>query len=310
VSAGTWHRPGSRDKRRRVIFRDYVSWWLRPRFLRPGGKKQATLFAGPWVGEFGWELMQWQGFVRKLSHDYQRVIVSCRRGNEALYQDFASEFVLHDVRGEANCGSLLTVENPEELRRVSSLVPRDVDHLRPLGHQPPSRQEFRVFGQRRPELGSDIVIHPRKRAHGADRNWGAQQWERLLAKLADEGYRVTCIGLRRATEALEGEYRDLRDASLGETMDILASARLALGPSSGPMHLASLCRTPHLVWTDRVGYARGLRNRDRYQRVWNPHGTPATVIDEYGFEPPVERVVDETGRLLGRPSATPASTAH
>jgi len=285
-----------------MIFRDYLSWWLRPGFLRPGGRRRPTLFAGPWVGEFGWELMQWQGFVRQLSRAYERVIVSCRKGNEALYQDFATEFVLHDVRGEANCGKLLSVENPEELQRVNALVPRDVDHLRPLGHQPASRQEFRVFGQRRPELGSDVVIHPRQRGHGADRNWGAEQWERLLAKLGERGYQVACIGLRRATEELAGTFRDLRDASLGETMDILASTRLALGPSSGPMHLASLCRTPHLVWTDRERYARGLRNRDRYERAWNPHGTPVTVIDDHGFEPPVERVLGEVDRLLGQPA--------
>ena len=32
------------------------------------------LLAGPWVGEFGWELFCWQGFLRKLSKQYDKVI--------------------------------------------------------------------------------------------------------------------------------------------------------------------------------------------------------------------------------------------
>ena len=38
------------------------------------------LIAGPWVGEFGWELFAWQGYIRALSRHlkkqqlYQEVI--------------------------------------------------------------------------------------------------------------------------------------------------------------------------------------------------------------------------------------------
>ena len=34
-----------------------------------------TLIAGPWVGEFGWELFAWHGYVRTLAKQYDRIII-------------------------------------------------------------------------------------------------------------------------------------------------------------------------------------------------------------------------------------------
>ena len=61
-----------------------------------------TLLAGPWVGEFGYELCQWQGFVRKLSREYDDTIVVSRPGHEVLYSDFCSKYIPLKVNAE-NC---------------------------------------------------------------------------------------------------------------------------------------------------------------------------------------------------------------
>jgi len=37
--------------------------------------KNDCLIAGPFLGEFGWELMQWQGYIRQLSKFYKNTIV-------------------------------------------------------------------------------------------------------------------------------------------------------------------------------------------------------------------------------------------
>ena len=132
-----------------MLVRDILSWWTRPRFLWPGARPSDTLFAGPWVGEFGWELMSWQGMVRKLAPRYKRVIISCRPESQALYQDFATDFVVHQARGAADCNALKNVQNPEELVAVQQQVPPEADWLRPLGHQPPDRQHFVRFGKSR-----------------------------------------------------------------------------------------------------------------------------------------------------------------
>ncbi len=36
---------------------------------------EKLLLAGPWVGEFGWELFCWQGHLRRISKNYNKTIV-------------------------------------------------------------------------------------------------------------------------------------------------------------------------------------------------------------------------------------------
>ena len=280
--------------------RDYLKWWLRPGFLRPWGRRSDTLFAGPWLGEFGWELMSWQGFVRKLSRNYSKTMVFCPQGREALYADFAAEIISHSFRGTAECDGVR--EQPvwsEALEAASARAPEGADHLLPLGFQPRARQEFIAFGKpSAAQQGPDVLFHPRGRNFGTARNWERAKWEELLAGLSAAGYRLGCIGVRSATLDPAGDFADLRDLPLEKTMDHIASARLVIGPSSGPMHLASLCRTPHLVWTDAGRYMRGHTNRFKYESLWNPFATPVRVLDTYGFDPPVEAVLREARALL------------
>ncbi len=278
--------------------RDILSWWLRPGFLRSAGRRRTRLFAGPWVGEFGWELMQWQGFVRKLSRSYRETTVCCPEGHEALYADFAAAVHPHRLRGIAECNALRDIGNPEELERILALVPPDCDHLKPLGYQPFSRQEFIRFGTQSPELAVDLLFHPRGRGFGAERNWSAERWQVLLGLLRSQGYKLGCLGVSSATLPLAGDFLDLRDRPLSETLDSIASARAVIGPSSGPMHLASLCGTPHLVWTDRGRHARGRTNREKYEAWWNPLSTRTVVLDVHGFDPPPEAVAEAVESLL------------
>ncbi len=282
--------------------RDILSWWFRPAFLQPVlapfRRRHDTLFAGPWVGEFGWELMCWQGFVRKLASRYRRVVVACPRGREALYADFAGEIISHDLRGVSECNVMHDLKNPEELRRIMALIPRDADVLKPLGYQPFSRQTLIRFGKPKKELAFDILFHPRGRSFGVDRNWSLEKWLDLLGRMRDAGLKVGCLGVRAATLEITGDFTDWRDRPLAETLDIIASSRLVIGPSSGPMHLASLCGTPHVVWTDGGKYARGHTNRYKYESWWNPHGTPVQVLDDEAFDPSVEKVWGAVQRSL------------
>ena len=273
-----------------MLKRDYISWWLRPSFLRQWGKRKQILFAGPWVGEFGWELMSWQGFVRKLSHHYAKTIISCRPGNQALYEDFADEFIPHQIRGVSECNVAHRIENPEELQRIAQSVPQEADWLKPLGFQPAKRQEFIRYGNPEKGVVTDCLFHPRGRQFGDDRNWDVENWNRLLRELNSRQLKVGCIGLKKDTLKVNG---DLRDIPLSETLNHIAATDLVIGPSSGPMHLASLCKTPHLVWTDNLKYMRGHPNRYKYETLWNPLRSPVEIIDDYQFKPPVDIVVQK-----------------
>ena len=66
------------------------------------------LIAGPWVGEFGWELFCWQGVVRKASKDYDAICIIARPGKQAMYIDILDDFGNLGMYHEYHCGSNLT----------------------------------------------------------------------------------------------------------------------------------------------------------------------------------------------------------
>ena len=57
-------------------------------------KSNSIVFAGPFMGEFGWELSHWAPHVRWLRNQYQgkQIIVSSYSGRQPLYQGVANEF--------------------------------------------------------------------------------------------------------------------------------------------------------------------------------------------------------------------------
>jgi hypothetical protein len=250
------------------------------------------------VGEFGWELMNWQGYVRSLRGNYDRIIVSCREGSRPLYEDFAHEFLFHRLQGTANCHVLLGIRNRHELERVLGAIPAEADHLQPLKYIPSGSQEFIRFGKTREEMKMDLLIHARGRtAMAAERNWNPGKWGEFVEGAVRAGLTVGSVGLKDDTLDVD-VTADFRGRTLSETMDAIASSRLVVGPSSGPMHLSALCGTPHLVWTDGQTYSMGKSSRQKYESWWNPLGTSVMVLDEEGFDPPVERVLQEADRML------------
>ena len=67
------------------------------------------LFAGPFVGEFGYELFMYQGYIRKLANDYDETIISSRTANEFLYKDFCNKFVPYEPKTN-NCDSFWCID--------------------------------------------------------------------------------------------------------------------------------------------------------------------------------------------------------
>ena len=52
-------------------------------------------FAGPFIGEFGWELCYWQGWLRKIKKDFlqkDELIICSYPGRYPLYE-FADKFL-------------------------------------------------------------------------------------------------------------------------------------------------------------------------------------------------------------------------
>jgi len=245
-----------------------------------------TLLAGPFVGEFGYELFAFQGHVRAMSRDFDSTIVYSRQESRHLYDDFVNKFVPVDV-GSYNCDRFDCISGgkvhepmwPDGIVtnfRVSNKG-KTMAQLKALDrHVPP---EYVKYGSGK--HNGYVVVHARAisegNAHKRSRNWSGENWCSLVSMLLNEGHNLVCVGSKQQSIALDG-CQDLRGIELHKLCDILSGADCILGPSSGPMHLATLCGCPQLVWS----YSR---NRMRYEQEWNPFSTPVCFYDRGDFDP-------------------------
>lgn len=261
-----------------------------------------TLLAGPWVGEFGWELFAWQAYIRSLSRHYSRTIIICREGSKDIYQDFADEFYFHNIAGGASDAFFMHgIDLGNELKKIiknnniqlnsktTLLTPRRIGWP-PETHYTEQfsfgniniAPEYIIFSGEQPNKNYDFVFHARNRQLRIQDNWDPEKWKTLLQKLGG-----TCASIGSKEESLHIEGTDdLRGIPLANLFSVTARAKCVFGPSSGPMHLSSLCNTPHLVWSRP-------ENRLRYEENWNPHKTPVLFLDEHSWHPSAEYVYEK-----------------
>lgn len=262
-------------------------------------KFDRTLVAGPWVGEFGWELFAWQAYVRRLSRHYAKTIVLCREGSKDIYQDFADEFHFHNIAtGAPDAFFMHGIDLGNELKKIIGENNIQFDEKttlfapRRIGQPPETHYteqftfgninitpEYIIFSGKETEQHYDFIFHARNRQLREQDNWSVEKWGTLLQKL---GGTCACIGSKEESLHIEGTT-DLRGIPLGELFSIAAGAKCVFGPSSGPMHLSSLCKIPHVVWSKP-------ENRLRYEENWNPHKTPVLFLDEHHWHPTADYV--------------------
>ena len=255
--------------------------------------------AGPWVGEFGWELFGWQASLRALSKD-MKIVVSCAYGNEALYEDFAEDIIpVHLKDGETSFWKRVGYEHGDMSQFMKYhgadryLDPMEVCKATTSGKIQP---KFIKFGTKSDDLSYDIVFHARStnKHKSGKRNWPLENWRKLAERMS--GKKILSIGTVESAYHIDGTD-DMRGANLGILTNILSSSKVVLGPSSGPMHLSSLCGTPHVVWTDnKTGWA--MKNRIRYETAWNPLKTKVCVLDEDNWQPSVDLVMSSLDGLI------------
>ena len=256
------------------------------------------LLVGPWIGEFGWELFCWQGFIRKQSKQFDKTIVIGRPGNGFLYEDFCDEYIEFDP--ESFDTDAWRCHKSKPYKDLVSSIPHShyLDGQFDIGMRYTqkgvidtkglffSQQEYVKY------LGSsdkkyDIIFHCRNKKVGGERNWDKDKWIVLYNLLKDK-YTIACIGNNEAFH-IEGT-EDLRNITLKELAGILNNSNMIIGPSSGPMHFASLCGTKHLVWSTDY-------NLVRYKKDWNPLKTEVIFYGNEGWNPKpenIKNIIEET----------------
>lgn len=258
------------------------------------------LLAGPWVGEFGWELFCWQGYIRSLSKNFDKTIVVSTKHSKFLYEDFCDQFIDFDATSGSYKDSFYKVGfsvSPEQWNSILEKISYDnkkekltIFKPRRIGNPPKTHfsdsfvfgpykiiPEYLKLGKKDAQQNNNVVIHARNRDLRTQDNWPEENWNSLVNMLSSSGYNVFSIGLKNESLHIENS-KDMRECQQDELLDLLASSICIFGPSSGAMHLASLCACPQVVWTTDYNF-------DRYTKNWNPFNTKVVFLSEYDWKP-------------------------
>ena len=255
------------------------------------------LFAGPFVGEFGWELFCWQGVIRALAEQYEHTTIVCLPGHQMLYQDFADEILeyspqnfepdcYHNIKGVTKDYPLPKdlVESKDLYIGPNTSVTAYNAHLSRFS--PAYEQKYVKYGVENfntPKV--DVIIHARNtnKHNTGYRNWDRQKWNQVVKYLSLKGLVVGSMGTISSSLHIENTI-DLRGLPLNDITSYLHSSKYVMGPSSGPLHLGALCGTDVVVWSGTE------TNTNRYLIDWNPHKVNV-YYDHTSWDPSIDTVI-------------------
>ena len=248
----------------------------------------STLIAGPDLIEFGWTVSTWVPAVRKLSRNYDKTVIICRTGNDYLYQDFASKIEHYDKKGRSDRW-LFEGKKVPIIQQIIGRYPGARVITPNEEWCCKAKREYFAYGEPGKGEEFDIVIHARAETkYGQHKfNWPIKNYEALLDSLGNP--RVACIG---TVADYIPRTADKRGIQLKQLCDLLASSKLCIGPSSGTMHLAHLCRCSIVVWTGKE-YQNVISgtNRYRYEKKWRAFkDVSVKVVDREGWRPSVHAI--------------------
>lgn len=245
------------------------------------------LVAGPDNGmEFGWFLMKWQAKIRHMALHFEETYAITTPDRMFAYNDFAKPYTEMTETLKQNMWRFDDCE-------ITYVHPTKGLCCDSIG------EKFYKYGQYS-NVNPCIVVHMRNKGDG--REWSAKTWEIFIDGL----HKITKLPIHSIGTQVHREL-DYNKVDMplfyGSTTSILGNAKLCIGPSSGAMHLASLCGCPHIVISDSKKWNLGSKkgtNRERYETEWNPFKTETIVIDQYGWQPPVDIVLEEVKKFLER----------
>lgn len=255
----------------------------------------ASLYCHPWVGEFGWELCWWNPMARYYSDQGYSVSIAAPESSRYLYE-FVDVFVPIKAKGLTYWEGELDGESP--------IVPANfcfypwIEFAR-YEHEPEkmsTKRLWRNLSPESPEYVADILCAFRpqkyirsKKIHGKE--YPITQCQQLVDALISRGLSVACFG--GLDNHCPNGTIDLRGKPLEDQCSAIAAAKCVIGPSSGPIHLASLCGCPHITWIASIHHTL----EQRYKKLWNPFNTPVEFVCN-GRIPSLNEIMQRVDVLL------------
>jgi hypothetical protein len=288
-----------------------------------------NLITEVFCGEFGWECFVWQGYLRYLAQQGNRLFVNCEAGKEFLYFDFA-----YKIRSWPRMGSIRdmwknkdwpkgfsdnktnTVQYWSGFEDIAyelgdySLIRNDRYQTRNwsvIGSEFFKSQRLIYFDKRLSPITTfetwDVLIHARNlyKYDTQYRNWKIKDLEQYVNAITKLGYKIAFVGLKSESFSIEG-VPNFQNISLDLLAQLMSKSRMIIGPVSGPIHFATLCELSQVTWVTKAEHAQ------RVKKTWNPFNTTVSVYyagkgdihwkQKTYWIPPVSKLVEATQRMV------------
>lgn len=269
-------------------------------------KRAPKLFIGPWIGEFGVELLRWQSIARTLaqSRQWSEITVATHPDRFFLYNDFATKFVPHipntihtvghQCRGHVAQPIHTKYINVEEgdlwldpnARPLTGNVSERLYY--PIGACVPTYRDFSIDAAK-PDKIYDILLHARATPKAGQnyKNWPSARFNALVDALPKH-LRIASVGAVNGAHKIKGTD-DLRGIPLTKLAGLCRTAKLMIGPSSGSIHFAMHCGLPVVTWIEQG-------DKYNYYPVWNPLSVPFCCLS--GWQPEPGLVFNRVSEML------------
>ena len=275
-------------------------------------EKSDEIVFGPFVGEFGWEVLKWSGFVRwfKEKHPDKKIIVSTRKTREDLYTNSTDYLELFELQGDYIDYFPVHYDHPnlpEKMFKSINDVLKDkypnAFFFEPRGYMSigdlfsfenmnfnytPKKSNFAVIDSLSKEFPDriPIVISSRIRKEEPRRNWGETNWKTLFKLLNNSRkFLVFVSGINqlyyRCNDShtsfynLEDYYKqELQTSVAGLTIAAIKSSKLTVGVKTATITLSNLIGTQTLFSGENV------IEDSRDNNIYN---TKTTSIQDRGY---------------------------
>jgi len=249
------------------------------------------LFFPLYAGELGWELMVWQGLLRKAAQDFDEVHGVCFEPFKHLYEDFTDKLYFEtpterflEPRHE------ISPDIEEKIKELVSQEDTEVnlcDAVMTIAGAE-NCKEGSIYKSYKQNLKKkyDAVLHLRNMEHRPEDN-GDPKWnKKLINRLLSEGKKIALIGTSKGSCDVDFPVDKFYDKPLSEVIKVINQSKVVIGPSSGPMHLAALCEAEIIVWHNPANWDIAKVSK-RYTEHWNPFNNKVNYLTE----PSVEDIV-------------------
>ncbi len=264
--------------------------------------RKKILIAGPYVGEFGHEIMDFHGYVRWFKRKFKEIHVITFPGREALYR--GCRVHSHDYKLKSAGYFYGKISNRELRERALGFAQANgiknyevfsPMHLRTRWHRRILfRQQHEVLAPLIPARPTrKILFHFRcidKAGPDKTRNIRPDLAVELSRLCLQNGWDTACIGHPEYSLCPEG-CEDWRAEDLEKTLSAIASCRLVVGELSGPMHLSVYSAKPVVIWAPgkhRIDYA--------FKR--NPFKVKISVVRDDTTNPPANEIVRKVAEAI------------